>query len=345
MAEMETVITSPEFVKSLEKNRSALNAFYEYYNSAESRIDSADIFSVFAKILSPLYDCGMTVSDNVLLSVFKCILKLISKRMVGEKARNREFEHHFFAIAEKYKNLLAGNGGVFLINIINPLMNLYAKKNFPVARWVSIVLSFPENTGLDEFKRYGFIAAWICGSAVAGESAAEMVRTLSPEITRILFGIDASGAAAHSNIADAVIKNRWRNPAADDKDDSGSSPVFRTAGGFCGFGNEFSALPSVVSIDENFYASDGHEVFRLYADCYGTELIRDHGVDPDMIRPGGVINRFVKDRNFLFDNKSWPLPPEWKNGVSTIAFNRNTVVWTLKDSYKLYIAGIRSAYV
>ena len=77
---METVTINPVFIKSLEKNRSALNAAFEYYHSGESRVEPSDIFNTFARLLNPLYDNNKIVSDKILISIFKSLLKLISKK-------------------------------------------------------------------------------------------------------------------------------------------------------------------------------------------------------------------------------------------------------------------------
>jgi hypothetical protein len=342
MAEMETVIINPEFVKSLEKNRSILNSAFEYYNSGMNRIESSDIFNVFTRIMNPLYDNGPAVPDKISVSIFITLLNLISKKLIGSNCRDREQEILLFAMTDRFKNLLAEHGGSFLINILNALINLTSKKNISVRRWASLLLSLPADTDLDGFRKYGFIAAWICGAAAAGERSASLIRTADPSVLKILFNIADNENINPENIADTMFKNPWENPISASREKNDLSPVFKTAGGFRGYGFEFRSLPLVVSIDECFYAADGSDVFRLYGDYFGIELVREKNINQESIHPGGVINRFVKGRTFTFDNKSHPLPAQWKTGVTSIAFNKNTVVWTLNDSYKLYIAGIRN---
>lgn len=340
MAEMETVISSPEFTRSLEKNRTVLNSAFDYYSSGVSRIDPEDIFNAFTVIMNPLYSSGLTVSDKSLISIFKSLLDLISKKMIGAEGRNRELEKHFYAIAERYKNLLAEYGGIFLLNIFNALLNLNAKKNISAEEWVSLISTLPEDIGMEEFRIYGFISAWICGAASAGETAARLIKSADHEIIKKIFKIDTSENIDPADIAGIMIKDPWRNPLTVSNKNKDLSPVFKTAGGFRGYGYEFRSLPAVVCIDDCFYATDGAVVFRLYGDYFGIELIRERNISPETIKAGGTINRFVKENYFIHDNKRHPLPAEWKSGVASIAFNKDTVVWTLNDSYKLYIAGL-----
>jgi hypothetical protein len=342
MAEMEAMISNPGLIKSLERNRTALNSAFDYYSAGTGRIESADIFKVFARIMNPLYDSGMTVSDKILMSIFRCVLNLISKKMAGAKARDNELEKLLYIAAEKHKNLLAEHGGIFLINVLNALLNLSAKKNVSAEEWTSLISALPEVITMEEFRRYGFIAAWICGAASAGETAAGLIKNSDPEIIKKIFKADDSENINTADIAEAIIKDPWRNPLPAINKNKDSSPVFKTAGGFRGYGYEFKSLPVVVCTDDCFYAADGVEVFRLYGDYFGIELIREKNISPGIIKPGGVINRFVKDNNFIYENKNYLLPADWKTGVTSIAFNKNTVVWTLNDSYKLYIAGIRN---
>jgi hypothetical protein len=337
---METVIIHPEFIKSIEKNRSVLNTAFEYYSTGMNNIEPSDIFNALTRILNPLYDSGLAVKDQVLISIFKSLLNLISKKLIGPNGREKNLEIILFSITDRYKHLLAEHGGKLIINVSNAIINLTQKKRMPVNRWASLVLSLPEDISIYDFQKYGFIAAWICGAACAGENAVPLVRTADPEVIKKLFDVKDSENFSPENIADAMIKNPWRNPSTSASEKYDLSPVFKTAGGFRGYGFEFRSLPSVVLIDECFYVTDSSDVYRLYGDCFGIELVREKTINLQGIHPGGVINRFVKGRTFIFDNKNYPLPPEWKSGVTSIAFNKNTVVWTLNDSYKIYIAGI-----
>ena len=331
---------NPELVKALEKNRTALNSAFEYFISGENRIESHDIFNVLTKVLTPVYRDGIAVTDSMILSIFKSLLKLIAKKMLGESARNREIESCFYTIIERYKSLLAEHGGIFITTIFNALLNLELKNSFPLSRWTSVVSSLPRDIDIDEFRKYGFITSWVCGAASASENSADMMISAKPEIIRLIFNLKESDSINPAIIAKTMTEYPWRDPVLS-PDIKNLQPLFKTAGGFRGYGHEFRRLPVVASIDENFYATDGVEVFRLYADYYGVELTGDASVTPDKIRPGGVINRFIINRDFIFNTKSYPLPPEWKNGVSSIAFNSSTVIWTLTDSYKIYIAGVR----
>lgn len=333
------VVTDPEFIKSIERNRSGLNAAFELFSSGETRITPSDIFSAFTRVLNPVYKNGLSVSDSVLVSVFKGLLKLVSKKFIGEKRRVPELEKYFYAVAESHSGLVAEHGGVFLIEVFNALLNLNEKKISSVGKWAGSMASLPAGTDMDTFRKAGFLFAWTHGAASARECSAEIIPSLGSDTIKAVFGIENAGTLDLKKISETAGNNPWQNPASDLNSNKEIQPLFRTAGGFRGFGSLFTSLPAVCLIEDTFHVTDGHDVYRLYADYYGVELLRDGSVKPEDIHPGGVINRFIKDRGLTFNKKVYPLPSGWKSNISSIAVNSDTVVWTLKDSYKIYIVG------
>jgi hypothetical protein len=342
MAEMEKV-TNIKFTESLERNRTALNSAFDYFYSGGNTVDSGDVLNIFTRLLNPLFEEDLNVTDKTVISVFKTVLKLASNGLIGRNGRFKNAEKHLYSIAACHKKLLSEYGGIFLINIFNALLNLYGKNNISIGEWVSIIASFDPDIELDTLRKAGFILAWRCGAASGREKAAELIGMLDHQILKTVFEIKDTDDSAIKRLHEIIINEPWRDPAGVFTDESETAPVFRTAGGFRGYGKEFRSPPALALFDENIFATDGSDVFKLHADYYGTELIRDYEIKPEIIRPGGVINRFVKDGNFTINSKSYPLPAGWKAGVTSIALNRHSIVWTLRDSYKLYIAGISSS--
>ncbi|PKL16707.1 MAG: hypothetical protein CVV49_14775 [Spirochaetae bacterium HGW-Spirochaetae-5] len=339
MAQMERV-TNIKFAESLERNRTALNSAFDYFSSGDSSSDPEDVLNIFTGLLNPLFDEGLNVTDKTVISVFKSLLKLKSKGLIGKNGRFKNLERHLYSIAACHKRLLSEHGGLFMINIFNALLNLYGKNITSIEKWVSILSTIDPDIEFDTFRKAGFILAWRCGAASGRESAAELIRTLDHKILNAVFEMKNIDNSAVKQLHKIITNEPWRDPADFSIDNSAVPPVFRTAGGFSGYGREFRSLPAAAVIDDCIYATDGLDVFKLHADYYGSELIRDNEVKPESIRPGGVVNRFVKDGSFIINNKSYPLPSGWKTGITSIAVSRNIIVWTLRDSYKLYIAGI-----
>jgi hypothetical protein len=339
MAEMERV-TNVKFAESLERNRTALNSAFDYFSSGDSSSDPEDVLNIFTGLLNPLFDEELNVTDKTVISVFKSLLKLKSKGLIGKNGRFRDLEKHLYSIAAFHKRLLSDHGGLFLISIFNALLNLHGKNITPIEKWVSILSTLDPDIEFGTFRKAGFILAWRCGAASGRESAAELIGTLDHEILKTVFELKNIDDSAVKKLHEIITNEPWRDPTDFSLGESATIPVFRTAGGFSGYGREFRSLPAAALIDDCIYATDGSEVFKLHADYYGTELIRDNEIKPESIRPGGVINRFVKEGNFTINNKSYPLPSGWKTGITSIAVSRNSIVWTLRDSYKLYIAGI-----
>ena len=340
MAEMERVI-SGNFEESLEKNRAALNSIFDYFNSADGRIESSDILDIFTMIMNPLFDEGFSVSDKTVISTFKSLLKLISKGLIGKNGRFRHLEKQLFLITANRKKLFSEHGGLFILNVFNALLNLTSKNIRETDTWISTLCSIDPDTDLETFRKTGFILAWKLGAASGREKAAELIASLDNRILMKIFNITDIDDSAATELREIIINKPWMNPVSVFNRNSMIEPCFKTAGGFSGFGKEFRSPPSAALIDDLIYATDGTEVYRLHADYYGIELVRDNDISPESIRPGGVINRYVKDGKFHFRNKSYTLPVGWKEGITSIAVSSHSIAWTLRDSYKLYIAGIR----
>jgi len=340
MAEMERVINN-NFAESLKRNRSALNPVFEYFNSGDSNIDTSDVQNIFSSLLNPLFEQGFSVSDKVINSTFRSVLKLISKGLIGKNGRFKDLENHFYSITGYHKKLLSEHGGLFLINVFNALFNLQEKNTASIDKWASVLCSINPDIDLETFHKSGFILAWRCGAAGGRENAAALIPSLDREILKLIFKIESMDDSTVKKIYDTIISNPWRDPVSAFQKNPDVSPVFTTAGGYRGFGKEFRSLPAAASIEDVIYVTDGIDVFRLHADYFGTELIREKNINPEMIKPGGVINRFIKDGTFIFNRMGYLLPSQWKDGITSIAVSRHSIAWTLRDSCKLYIAGIR----
>ncbi len=331
------------FAVSLERNRQILNSAFEYYSSGDSTVDSSDVLNIFTDIVNPLFEDGFAVPDQIVISIFRSILKLTSRGLIGKKGRFQNLEKHLYSIAGYHKKLLSDNGGLFLINIYNALLNLHEKSILSIDKWVSAICSVSPDIDMETLRKTGFVLAWRSGAASGRENAAELIPLLDREILKNIFEIRDIDDSSVKKLYEAIINEPWIDPVSVALNKSESSPVLRTAGGFSGFGKEFRSIPAAAAIDDVIYVTDGTDVFRMYADYYGIELISDNEIKPESIRPGGVINRFVKEGNFILNNRGYPLPPEWKSGITSIAISRQSVVWTLRDSYKLYIAGLRGS--
>jgi len=341
MAEMETVI-SPELAEILEKNRSALNAAFEYYSSGDTLIDQADILNAFTRVINPIYDSGGALQDKIILSVFISLLKLFSKRLIGHSGRHKELEENFYTITGSRRKLLTEYGGTFLIYIFNALLNLNLKKISSETRWVTLISALPGEMEMDSFLRTGFVTAWRCGAASARENAVLMIPSLDFEIVNKIFDIESSDIRVRDTLSETISKNPWRDPASIINGENEKPVEFRTAGGFRGFGGAFRSLPVVCCIENYIYASDGTEVFQLFADYYGIELVREHVITPENVFEKASVIKNISDGKINLSGAGHTLPAGWKSGITSTAVDGNTIVWTVKDSYKLYIAGINA---
>jgi hypothetical protein len=88
-----------------------------------------------------------------------------------------------------------------------------------------------------------------------------------------LFDLSARGDASvvPSELAAALSKDRWLDPAASVAVSAGTRLVAR-AGGFRAFGGEFLVPPRVFRAFDRLMASDGDSAFEVHVDAFGSSL-------------------------------------------------------------------------
>ncbi|TCO53066.1 hypothetical protein EV192_111263 [Actinocrispum wychmicini] len=123
----------------------------------------------------------------------------------------------------------------------------------------------------------GAVAAWRHGLAALRTSALAVARRVPPEIlTAILDTSDVDSLAA----------DPWFTPGAA----SGLKVVGRF-GRFRGFGGTFRKPPMVFTSGGQWHATDGNDVWRVYADRFGTGFRRTGQVPMDEPGNGLTLDR------------------------------------------------------
>ena len=138
------------------------------------------------------------------------------------------------------------------VSLANALYHLGSAPSGRPGEWVSMMATVAERAhDVDELLDAGAVAAWRCGLARLRSSALEVAGRLRPELLAI-----AAGPA--ESLADP-----WFDPGAT------SLRVVSRVGAFRGFGGVFARPPVVSTSDGGWYASDGVDAWRVYADRFG----------------------------------------------------------------------------
>ncbi len=329
---MERVIPE-EMRRAVERNRSALNGLFDYHRSVHREPDHADIMDLFYRMASPLFVKGISPPDDLLCGIFSAVLTLAGKGYIGNSGRYREVEEFFFSMLEAFPSLLATEKN-FAVSLFNALFNVYLKSRKVMTEWCEKMISFTGYIDYGTFRGTGFVLAWRCGMARYREQAVETAGTLGDDAVRAIFDLNKSNDIRE--FVSLIKYDPWFTfPAAS----AGRGPVFVPADGFSGYGGHFKRIPSVFTVDDILFASDGNGVYRIYADTFGVELVNEPGMDPFKstgAKPGIV---YGKTGEIIINGKSYPLPDYCRGDVLSAASSGGTVAWTMTGSYRIYIAG------
>ena len=318
---------------ALTRLRPELNSMYEYFLSVNRDPDADDILDVFCRIVIPLYEMSIAPADEILCGLFGEALNLCGRAFIGRHGRFSHLENELFRIIHHHDELLAVHKG-FMTSVFNALYNIHVKDESAIHRWSDAMLSGWHIMDTDSFRKLGLVHAWMCGLARYREEALSIAGTFSDDLLDRVFG--AAGLPGRTVLL-SMKNDPWFNPAV-----AGSSPVFVYTDGHRALGGHFMDIPVVYARDGILYADDQQSVFRIYADRFGVDPVHE----PDTVP--GTTDRNLADElkfaggKFITGDIVFNLPSFCSGEVKSCTAAGNTVAWTMKNSYKIYIAGLKA---
>jgi hypothetical protein len=142
---------------------------------------------------------------------------------------------------------------------------------------------------VSELLEAGAVAAWRRGLAQLRTSALETAARLPAPLVRVALGTSSTVDL------DRLVADPWLDPSLTGQDSS-VLLLARRVGGFRGFGGSFRRPPTVSTSDGRWYATDGEDAWRVYADRFGVSLGRvastpdgPGDVGPLVLKAGGVV--------------------------------------------------------
>lgn len=324
--------------ESLERNRSALNSIFEYYRSVNRVPDYDDILSLFYRMVKPAYEQGIAFSDDLLCGLFNTVLKLSCKGYIGRDGRFSEVEEKFFLMINSFPGLLASEKK-FTADLYNALFNLYSKSKDAMEKWSAKMILSNSEKNIDDFRRYGFILAWRCGIARYRSEALKLIDFLNKDEIKIIFDLENFTEVQIEKFIASIKKDPWVD-AGGTKDER--VPVFLFTDGFSGYGGHFKSIPDVFSSDSDLFAEEGSNIYRIFADSFGVELVHEPDISFDKGSVSGAGMVYGITGQIVIGGKSYELPDFSSGKIRSSASVSHTSAWTLQNSYKIFIAGIRT---
>lgn len=142
------------------------------------------------------------------------------------------------------------------VSLTNALHHLGSEPSGRPAEWIEAMVAIAGRArGVDELLDAGAVAAWRCGLARLRGSALAVARRLRSEVL--------APAVGESTVDISTLIDPWYEPG------SAGLRVVSRVGAFRGLGGVFRRPPLVSTSHGAWYASDGADAFRVYADRFG----------------------------------------------------------------------------
>ncbi len=262
--------------RALEKNRERLNAQVGSLRLSGKTVDGDALGLHLEECVAPAIDAvdGLdeASSDRVAVVLFELSAELVAQDLFLRAPMVREA---WRVLLPRYARLLRFDARKIAGAITNAVLALSSARGASPERWISKMGSIadlvPDSA---TFLESGRVAAWLAGLAHLRTLALERLPGLDAAIVDGLFDLRAQSDAkvVPSELAAALGKDRWLDPAAPVRAGSRGARLVARVGGFRGFGGEFVVPPKASRLGDRLIASDGVSVFEVHADAFGSSL-------------------------------------------------------------------------
>jgi hypothetical protein len=235
---------------------------------------------------------------------------------------------------------MAADPLLFAGSITNALYKFGLVPGSRPADWIRIMLSLGQREAqLQPLLDAGRVAAWRCGMAQYRRQALDLCDGLDDQTVRIALDVPAEVTEPVGGIVTRLRTNPWAGIGAGPGD--ASLQVMRSVGGFRGFGGPFIRPPYVSSAAGHILAGDGEQWWTVYADCFGTALVRGgSGILPPAER---ATSPFHLDANGSVQSGSRRARFEQLHDILAVAETDHTLAVSVAYSHRIFlIAGTGS---
>ncbi|MEO6875919.1 MAG: hypothetical protein ABI222_13960 [Opitutaceae bacterium] len=277
---------SARFAQVLRSGRDHFNKRFAAARHSDPQLDWETFTRFLADVVDPLVQAVDLAAPehtaDFATHAYDVGLELATLRLIGTAAKNRAVEAAWQRALPPAARLVAAHPRRALAAISNAAHQLAVNGSTRHAEWVSTVAQLaPQSANLDDWLKVGEVAAWRAGLAHYRSSALTLCETLTEPLA--LAAVGAPSHASWPKVRAELLANPWHDPA--NPHPATALRVTRQAGGFRGFGREFSERPVVVAQGEHFVATSGDTSWVLIADAFGATLHRATEDEQAVLQP------------------------------------------------------------
>jgi hypothetical protein len=335
MAPVGQVTASGALAGALQRNRESLNSRFEYFTKVLRKPVDAEEFAIhLMENVAPVAEAVAAIDaakvDKTVEELFGLSLELMGGGYIGIKARRRWPETLFRELFPSAAPHIAQEPRLVAGSLLNAVIAMEDEHSSRPGEWVGRMKSAATAAAtVKDFLDAGMALSWRCGMAHYREGALSLIESAPESLALSLFGGACPATPANRAELMGALSAKWppqANPGVTDN----RKPV-AVAGGFTGFNGPFAAPPEVYLEDGAITAGDGVNTFGVYADQFGSTVIR---------RPAGPYPAKIPVQNKeteKFVTQACPALRAVRSVAKSWAWDGATLAVTLTVSHKIFI--------
>lgn len=320
-------ISLPELISELSDKSVLYNQWYKESEMKYGNLPAPLIAGWMTEVIEPIVKAAVSINSasekihEVVKALYLESLKLIGS---GLLLRYRDEYKEAWLLLAEMPNLTV-KFPTKMISLLNDvLVNLHRYAPEKSIAWCTLIgTSSSEIKTIEDFKIVGRIYAWNCGLAHLRTRLKTDFWELSENLQQTI--VTTIGTAENTS---HLFKNAWTTT---------NTKFEGVQGGFKGTTGFFEHPPVLAQIGEHIFVSDSNSSYALFADQFGKVLLPAASVDAAYIvsisKRSETLEKWLVKDNEKIDART----------ISSVVVTEDTLVFTLKNSYFLYLYSLGNA--
>lgn len=326
MAAMEK-ISLPQLIAELSDNSALYNQWYKESEMKYGTIPSQRLANWIVEVVEPIVEATIALNSasekvhEIVKALYLETLKLIGS---GLAIRYEDEYKAAWLLMAKMPNLVVKFPIKTILLLNDVLLNLHRYAPEKTRYWCKLIESSAiEIKTIEDFKILGRIYAWKCGLAHIRTRLKADYAALSENLQHTILQNLGSDITAYD-----LFENPWSNR---------NTNFEGVQGGFVGTTGYFEHPPRLAQIGEHIFVSDSKSSYALFADQFGKVLLPANAVDAAYIvskaKHYDTSEKWIEKVNAEMDTST----------ISSVAATKDTLFFTLQNSYFLYVYSLGNA--
>lgn len=342
MAEPAFKLCAP-FVAALQEDREALNTRFALRLRGGAKIDGGALLEHLARAVSPLVEQVHSSlperTRSVVTALYDVSLDLFTASLLGPEAKMSWVQRVWLELLPATTKLLAREPHQVAGSLCNAAYQIASQPGARPQPWIEHMQRIAAHCeSASELLEAGKIAAWQAGMVqfrAAALSAAEQLRT---PLASVALGIDESMSAGDlAKRINQLKTDVWlRADHVENNSTTAAIESVASVGAFIGFGGLFLRPPTVESVDNRLFVSDGRWQWELLADAYGA-WFRKQGAAANTKTKPTTKNNIAIDRQGTIRWDKHTLKVPHLAHASSFAAGDQTLAVTIPTSHHVFL--------